>query len=56
MTRYNISLKYSNNGTAWSQTSTFVNASSEAAAKKMINDKYKNAKDIKVIAKRPLSV
>ena len=54
MTRYNISLKYSNNGTSWSQTSTFVNASSEAEAKRIIKDKYKNAKDIKVIGKRPL--
>ena len=54
MTRYNISLKYSNNGTSWSQTSTFVNASSEAEAKKMIKDKYKNVKDIKIIGKRPL--
>ena len=54
MTRYNISLKYSNNGTSWSQTSTFVNSSSEAEAKKMIKNKYKNAKDIKVIGKRPL--
>ena len=54
MTRYNISLKYSNNGTAWSQTSTFVNASSVAEAKKIIKSKYKNAKDIKVLAQRPI--
>lgn len=54
MTRYNISLKYSNNGTAWSQTSTFVNASSVAEAKKIVKDKYKNAKDIKVLAQRPI--
>ena len=54
MTRYNISLRYSNNGTAWSQTSTFVTANSEAEAKEMVKEKYKNAKDIKVIAKRPV--
>lgn len=54
MTRYNISFKYSNNGTAWSQTSTFVNASSDAEAKRMIKDKYPYVKDIKVIAKRPV--
>ena len=54
MTRYNVSLKYSNNGTSWSQTSTFVNASSEAEAKRMIQDKYPNAKDIKIIGKRPV--
>lgn len=54
MTRYNISLKYSNNGTSWSQTSTFVNASSEAEAKKIIKTKYKNAKEIKIIGKKPV--
>lgn len=54
MTRYNISLKYSNNGTSWSQTSTFVNASSESEAKSMIKDKYPNAKDIRIIDKRPV--
>lgn len=54
MMRYNICLKYSNNGTSWSIISTFVNASSEAEAKRMIRDKYPNAKDIKVIGKRPV--
>lgn len=54
MTRYNISFKYSNNGTAWSQTSTFVNAPSVAEAKKMIKAKYKNAKDLKVLNQRPV--
>lgn len=52
MMRYNISFKYSNNGTSWSQTSTFVNAPSVAEAKKMIKKKYPNAKDIRVLAQK----
>jgi len=52
MTRYNISFTYSNNGTARSQTSTFVNATSETEAKNMIKKKYPNVKDIKIIGKR----
>lgn len=54
MTRYNISLKYSNNGTSWSRTSTFVNARSEAEAKSIVKTKYKNATEIRILAKRPL--
>ena len=54
MTRYNISLKYSNNGTSWSQTSTFVNAPSVAEAKKLIKKKYPNAKEIRVLAQKPI--
>lgn len=54
MTRYNISLKYSNNGTSWSKTSTFVNANSESEAKAIIRQKYKNATEIVILAKRPV--
>jgi len=35
-------------------TSTFVNASSATEAKSIVKGKYKNAKDIKIIAERPL--
>ena len=54
MTRYNISFVYSNNGTAYSRTSTFVNASSEQEAKQIVRDNYPNAKDIKIIGKRSM--
>ena len=54
MTRFNISYKYSNNGTAWSMTSTFVNASSSAEAIKMVKKKHPYVKEVRVIAKKPV--
>ena len=52
MIRFNIRYEFSRNGSSWSQTSTFVNASSEEDAVEMVKNMYPYVRNIKILAKK----
>jgi hypothetical protein len=52
MKRYNISFRYSRNGTSWSRSSTFVNADSASDAIAQIKSRYPYVEDIRIIGVR----
>ena len=52
MKRYNLTFRFSRNGTSWSKGSTFVNASSEADAIAQVRRKYPYVEDIRVVGVR----
>ena len=52
MKRYNISFRFSRNGTSWSQSSTTVTASSESAAIAIIRNRYPYVENIRILAVR----
>ena len=52
MKRYNISFRFSRNGTSWSRSSTFVNASSESDAIAQIRSRYAYVEDIRILSVR----
>ena len=54
MKRYNLTFRFSRNGTAWSMGSTFVNASSESAAIAQVRKKYRYVENICVVGVRDL--
>jgi hypothetical protein len=49
MKRYNLSFRFSRNGTAWSIGSAFVNATSESDAIAQIRRKYPYVENIRVV-------
>lgn len=53
MTRYNISYKFSRNGTSWSMSSTFVIANSPDEAIKEVKSMYPYVSNVKIIGQRP---
>ena len=52
MKRYNLTFRFSRNGTSWSMGSTFVNASSESDAIAQVRRKYPYVENIKVVSVR----
>lgn len=52
MKRYNLTFRFSRNGTSWSMGSTFVTASSESDAIAQVRRKYRYVEDIRVVGVR----
>ena len=50
MKRYNLSFRFSRNGTSWSMGSTFVTASSASDAMDQVRSRYAYVKDIRVLS------
>lgn len=52
MKRYNLSFRFSRNGTSWSTGSTFVTATSASDAMAQVRNMYAYVKDIRVLSVR----
>ena len=52
MQRYNLSFRFSRNGTSWSMGSTFVNATSSADAMAQVRSMYPYVENIRILSVR----